>query len=97
MNHAPKNAKMDPRIFIAICSTGIFYSDRSRSVNGDYAFLGAIYFSDLRSEISSDCPTELRTQIEADMANYRARKGEELQTSGSGQTVTLGYDVLDAD
>jgi len=41
-------------------------------------------------EFRKDCPAELRGEIIASAAAIQARKGEQYQISGCGQTVLLG-------
>lgn len=84
---------LDPRIFVGIFATGIGYADREREKHGDYARLAILFFSDLRAEFDDDCPADLRTQIEADMARYQARAGDTFQVTTSGQTIVLGHNL----
>ena len=77
------------RIFIGIYPTGILYADRQREVQGDYARLAFLPWS-LVPEFARDCPPELRPEIEAHMATVQARRGEDFEVSGCGQTVLLG-------
>jgi hypothetical protein len=70
---------------------GLSYADRSIEVHGDYKKLGFLGFKDLKLEIYPGCPAFLREQIEADAARIQAKRGQEYQTSSSGQTITLGY------
>jgi hypothetical protein len=84
---------MDPKICCAIFSTGIGYADRTRERHGDYVSLAHLFFSDLTLEIAKDCPRDLGDQIKIDAKAYQDRRGEQFQTSGSGQRITLGHDL----
>lgn len=78
-------------LFIGTFSTGLFYSDKRRTVHGDYARCGAIYFHNLRIVIENDCPTDLRATIIEHAESIKQRVGQEYRISSSDQTVTLGY------
>lgn len=84
---------MRNRIFACVFPTGISYADRTREERGDYKKLAHLFFSDLRLDVASDCPADLREWIETDAATIQAKRGERYQVSTSGQYVTLGYDL----
>lgn len=81
---------MSDRLFIGIFPGGIAYADRHREKNGDYARLAFLPYDTLQLEVEQDCPTDLRTLIEADAEFIQSRRGELFQVSSCGQTVTLG-------
>lgn len=81
----------EERLFCGVFITGIGWADRSRERHGDYAKLAFMSFATLEVHIESDCPKELSVPIEAAVKEFQARRGQEFQTSGSGQTITLGY------
>ncbi|MAM39519.1 MAG: hypothetical protein CL949_13690 [Erythrobacter sp.] len=87
--------KLDDRIFVGHFPTGICYADRKREKHGDWARLAILFYSDLRAEFEPDCPPALRQQIAEHMATIQARRGEQYQISGSGQTIKLGYALPD--
>lgn len=77
-------------LFSGVFPTGISYADRSREEHGDYKKIAFLSFSDLRLEIyapRSSLLPEIKRRAEA----LQAKRGEQFQTSTSGQTVTLGY------
>ncbi|MGA2107227.1 MAG: hypothetical protein ABSH25_06250 [Syntrophorhabdales bacterium] len=80
----------DNRLFIGIYPTGVSYADRSREECGDYKRLAFLNFHTLALDIEKDCPADLRERIVADASTIQARRGQQFQTSTSGQTVTLG-------
>jgi len=79
-----------PQLFIGVFPCGISYADRHHEEHGDYKSLAFLPYSSLVLEFRKDCPTELRGEIIASAAAIQARKGEQYQISGSGQTVLLG-------
>jgi hypothetical protein len=82
---------LSERIFAGVFPEGIVYADRKRERGGDYVRLAFLSFATLGLDIETDCPEELRPQILASAARIQARKGEQFQTSSSGQSVTLGW------
>lgn len=88
-------AILDSRIFVGVYPACLVYADRSRQVDGDYAPLAKLHYSDLEAGFAKDCPADLRRQIQAHMDGYIARRGEKLEISSSGQTVILGYALND--
>lgn len=85
-----KNIDTD-RIFVGVYPTGISYADRKREKHGDWAKLAHLFFDTLELKIEKDCPAAFAEWIKQDAAKIQARKGEEYETSWSGQTITLGY------
>lgn len=83
------------RIFACIAATGIVYTDRRTMVDGDYKRLGFLPFRTLEPDVEDDCPETLATTIRGRMARIQARRGESYQVSTSGQTIVLGYGILD--
>lgn len=79
------------RVFAAIMSTGIFYTDKTIEKDGDYARLGSVSFATLEIKIEPDCPQDIATYIQEEGAKLQKRKGEAFQISTSGQTITLGH------
>ena len=76
-------------LFACVMPTGISYSDKSREVNGDYKKVAHLFFSDLRLDISAP-RSPLIKEVMEHAAKIQARRGEQYQVSGAGQTVTLG-------
>jgi hypothetical protein len=79
-----------PQLFIGVFPCGISYADRHHEEHGDYKSLAFLPYSSLVLEFRKDCPVELRGKIIASAAAIQARKGEQYQISGCGQTVLLG-------
>ena len=82
---------MNPRIFCCVLSGGISWSDRAVERHGDYKPLAFLEFRSLALRTELDCPAAFRAEIEHDAAWFQARRGEQYQTTTSGQTVTLGH------
>jgi len=82
------------RLFRCTMATGFSYADQTREVRGDYKRLAFLPFSTCELEIEPDCPPELREMIEEDALNYWV--GKVVQTSSSGQTITMGYERIAA-
>lgn len=86
---------MNERIFIGVFPTGISYADRKVERHGDYKKLAFLYFDDLSLTVYKDTPRAMAEWIRADAAKIQARRGEQYETSWTGQTITLGYAVKD--
>lgn len=79
------------RLFKGVYPEGIVYADRSREVNGDYRKLAFLPFGTLVLEWwDTNVPPDVAKLIEIDARALQARRGEQFQVSGSGQTRTLG-------
>lgn len=81
------------RLFSGIFPSGIGYADRTKEEAGDYKKLAFLFFGDLKLEVEKDCPSEMEALIREDAAAIQARRGEQYRVSGSGQTITLGYNL----
>ncbi len=79
------------RVFAAIMSTGIFYTDKTIEKDGDYARLGSVSFSTLEITIEPDCPPDIAAYIREEGEKLQKRRGEAFQISTAGQTITLGH------
>lgn len=77
-------------LFSGVYPTGIMYADRCREVHGDYKRVAFLFFDTLEFRID-DPDSPLLALAKKDAARIIARRGEQYRTSGSGQTVTLGY------
>ena len=88
---------MDQRIFSGVYDTGIVYADRKTfdAARRDYKRLGILFFRTLKLELAPDCPDHLAQQIKKDAAEIQKMKGQEFQVSACGQTITLGYGILE--
>ncbi len=86
---------MDKRIFCGVFPTGLVYADRDTIVQNDYKRLARLDFRTLKLELAPDCPNHLAQQIQKDAARLQKMKGQEYQVSASGQTITLGYGILE--
>ncbi len=84
-------ARLSERVFSGVFPTGIGYADRTVEVRGDYNPLAFLPFSTLELEWRAKrVPADVRAYIEADARKIQARRGEQYQVSGAGQTVLLG-------
>lgn len=90
MNTASPN-----RLFVAAYPAGMVYADRQREEAGDYKKVAFLPFSTLELEIYVDCPSELIEEIREHASTLQARAGEQYQISTSGQSITLGYSILE--
>lgn len=79
-------------LFAGIYPAGIVYADRRKTEHGDYRKAAFLAFSNLALTWYR-CPDDLRKLVQADAEALQAKQGEEYQTSTSGHTVTLGYDL----
>lgn len=86
---------MEDRLFIGVFPGGISYADRAREKHGDYAKLAFLDYAFLVLKVEPDCPADLRARIEKDAAEIQAKKGEQYQTSSTGQTVLLGSALIE--
>lgn len=77
-------------LFIGIFPTGVMYADRCREVHGDYKRVAFLFFDTLEFRVD-DPKSPLLAAARADAMSIIAKKGQEFRTSGSGQTITLGY------
>jgi len=81
----------DDRLFIGVYSTGLSFADRSRELHGDYLKLAFLPYRTLELEwTGAPMPDTMRKAIQREAAKLRARRGEDFQISGAGQTVRLG-------
>jgi hypothetical protein len=87
-----KIKNLDPKeaLFCGAYSTGIFYADKRKEINGDYMTIGRIYYSDLNWKINDNCSADIRSFVQADIDKILSMKGQEYQVSSCGQTVILG-------
>ncbi len=86
---------MDQRIVSGVSPNGIVYADRNKIVRRDYKRLGILSFRTLELELAPDCPDHLAQQIKKHAARLQKMKGQEYQVSACGQTVILGYGILE--
>ncbi len=86
---------MNPRIFVGAFPAGISWADRQREEHGDWARLCFMPYATLEAEFSKSCPQELRTEIEEQVADFQAKRGQQYQISTAGQTVLLGSELPD--
>ncbi len=78
------------RIFIGIYPEGIVYADRTVEVDGDYARLAFLPYSNLDLEFSRTCPTERKPESRDSAARIQAKRGQPFRISECGQPVMLG-------
>lgn len=83
--------EISEKIFVGVVPTGIAYSDKTREVDGDYAKLAHLRFSDLELNLYPGCSAAMAEFIKANAAEIQAKAGEEFRISSSGQTITLGH------
>jgi hypothetical protein len=83
---------VDP-LFSGVFPTGISYCDRRVEEHGDYKRCALLSFSTLELDIRKGCSSDLKARIIEDAAKIQARRGEQYQVSGSGQTITLGHGI----
>lgn len=93
----PKGAKDNPAARSSIAAfvmpTGISWVDTSQDGprTGDWTKVGHLFFSDLRVEIPKGTPRAVEEDVRRRAAVIQAKRGEQYQISGSGQTITLGH------
>lgn len=79
------------RLVAGVFPTGIGYADRKTEQDGDYRKLAFLPFSSLVLEWKAEkMAVGLRELIEQDAKAVIARRGENYQTSTTGQFVVLG-------
>lgn len=91
-NQAPRTVAevVAERLFIGVYPAGIVYADRKREERGDYKRLGFLPYRSLEIQIDPNCPSCLRTLVEAHAATIQARRGQRFEVSTCGQHVILG-------
>lgn len=97
INQSDFDSVINEILFIGVFSTGISYADRTQEEYGDYKKIAFLRFDDLILELKNQCPQYLWSDLIKHANNVISRKGEEYQISTSGQTITLGYGVLNND
>ena len=79
-----------PALFTCVMPGGIAYSDRRRTVNGDYKRIAFLAFQTLELRVAAP-RSDLLDEIRADAATYQKRRGELTEVSACGQTTILGW------
>lgn len=79
------------RLFIGIFPAGISYADKEREEHGEWLRLAFFDFATLQLQVGSKCSEEFEKIIRRDAAQIMRKAGEQYETSGCGQTVTLGH------
>lgn len=77
-------------LFIGCFPTGLSYADKNKSEHGDYKRIAFLFFDTLELKVYDHNSPHL-SYVEEHAYSLRERRGEEYQTSTSGQTITLGY------
>lgn len=89
---ALSKADLDARIFSCVMSGGLVsYSDKYVEVDGDYKRLASLDLGTLELAFRGTVRPDMRAWIKADAAKIQAKRGQQFQVSGAGQTVTLGF------
>lgn len=81
------------RLFIGVFPTGLSYADRRQEENGDYKVVAHLSFADLTLDIYEPASVLLQDVV-IHAARVQARRGEKYAISASGQTVTLGHEIV---
>jgi hypothetical protein len=84
-----KKQSNEATLFIGIHSTCVCYCDKSKEEDGDFKTIARLFFDALELKIYEPQST-LLPKIREHAAEIQARKGQEFQVSGCGQTVILG-------
>ena len=79
-----------PKLFIAVCPTGLSYSDSANEEGGDFIKVAFLPYDTLELKVRKPGHA-LLPEILEDVAAMQARRGEEMGFSSCGsQTVILG-------
>ncbi len=78
------------RLFIGVWSTGIEYCDRQVPPQDDYKPLAFLNYRTLDLSLRCNPDHALVPEIRKHAEGIIARRGEQFEFSGCGQTVTLG-------
>jgi hypothetical protein len=84
-----KKQSNEATLFIGIHSTCVCYCDKSKEEDGDFKTIARLFFDALELKIYEP-QSILLPKIREHAAEIQARKGQEFQVSGCGQTVILG-------
>lgn len=90
------NSKFSDRLFVGLMPAGIVYADRGREEHSDYkriAFLSYhnLEFKAAKLSTASEADRELLRLAKSHAETIQARRGQQLQISTAGQSVTLGW------
>lgn len=82
--------KPEERLFIGFFAAGVVYADRAREARGDFARVGFLSYATLELQIEVGAPRVLIKLVHEHARGLKARRGQTLQVTTSGQTVMLG-------
>lgn len=85
----PPEASLNERLFCGVFPGGFSWADRAIEEHGDYQTVAFMPFGTLELDIRKP-GSPLLPLIQAWAAELQAKRGQQYQVSGSGQTVTLG-------
>jgi len=76
-------------LFIGMFPTGIVYADKRKCKGGDYKRIAHLSFTTLDITVYDE-GNDLMPLVMEDVEGYLEKRGQEIEISSSGQTVTLG-------